>query len=139
MSTNAALNKMVTGEGLVVDHAKVPHFEMAGNHMYGLATPARGARQVEVWFTTIDVGAETPVHGHSAEEVVVVLKGRGEARRIGRETVTFEAPCTLILPAHELHQLANTGRVALEAFASLPVGSKVFDERGVEMALPWRE
>lgn len=138
MSTNPAIGKTFGGGG-VVDHRAVKHFEMAGNHMYGLATPARGARQVEVWFTTIDVDAATPVHRHSGEEVVVVLKGRGEARRIGAETITFEAPCTLILPAGELHQLANRGSVAIEAFACLPIGSKVFDENGVEMALPWRE
>jgi mannose-6-phosphate isomerase-like protein (cupin superfamily) len=138
MSTNPAIGRTASGAS-VVDHRSVQHFEMAGNHMYGLATRARGARQVEVWFTNIDVDAATPVHRHSDEEVVVVLKGRGEARRIGVETITFEAPCTLILPADELHQLANCGSVAIEAFACMPVASKVFDEHGIEMALPWRE
>ncbi len=127
------------GPAIAVRLAEVNEFALAGNHMWGLATPGQGARQVEVWLTRIEPEAETPVHSHSGEEVVVVLRGRGEARRIGMETVTFEAPCTLILPAHELHQLANTGREVLEAVAAMPAGSRIFDERGVEMALPWRE
>lgn len=114
-------------------------FTLGGNAMYGLATPSTGAREVEVWMQRSQPDAETPVHSHSAEEVIVVLRGRGEARRIGRETVTFEAPCTLVLPAHELHQIANTGRELLETIVSIPAGSKVFDEHGVEMMLPWRE
>ncbi len=124
---------------IVVPHARVQHFEMTGNHMYGVATPSLGARQTEMWLTRIDPDAATPVHSHSAEEIIVVLRGRGEARRIGGETITFEAPCTLILPANEMHQLANTGREVLEAYAALPIGSKVWDQHGIEMALPWRE
>ena len=119
--------------------AEAQPFELGGNTMYGLATPARGAREVEVWMQRSAPGAETPIHSHSSEEVLVVLCGRGEARRIGRETVTFEAPCTLVLPGHELHQVANTGREVLETIAVLPMGSKVYDEHGVEMMLPWRE
>jgi quercetin dioxygenase-like cupin family protein len=119
--------------------ADVPEFVLDGNHMYGLATPSRGARQVEVWLSRVEVDASTPPHSHSGEEIVVVLRGRGEARRIGIETTTFEAPCTLILPAHEMHQIANTGSDMLELIAAIPAGSKVYDQYGVEMALPWRE
>lgn len=126
-------------EDVVTRWAEVQEFELDGNVMYGLATPARGARQVEVWLSRVRPEAETPVHSHSREEVVVVLRGRGEARRIGRETTTFEAPCTLILPGNELHQIANTGSEVLEMIAAMPTGTRIFDERGVEMALPWRE
>ncbi len=132
-----AARKLIHGP--VTRLADEQQFEMAGNIMFGLATPSRGARQVEVWLTRIQPDAATPVHSHSGEEIVVVMRGRGEARLIGKETVTFEAPCTIILPAHELHQLANTGREALEAIASMPAGSRVFDEHGIEMILPWRE
>jgi mannose-6-phosphate isomerase-like protein (cupin superfamily) len=118
---------------------EVQDFTLAGNPMYGLATPGRGARQVEVWLSRIDPEAETPTHSHSTEEVMVVLRGRGEARRIGAETLTFEAPCTLVLPAFELHQIANTGRETLELIATMPAGSRIYDRYGVEMALPWRE
>jgi quercetin dioxygenase-like cupin family protein len=118
---------------------EVQDFTLAGNQMYGLATPRRGAREVEVWLSRVDPDAETPVHSHSTEEVVVVLRGRGEVRRIGAETNTFEAPCTLILPPFELHQIANTGREILELIAAMPAGSRIYDQHGIEMALPWRE
>jgi quercetin dioxygenase-like cupin family protein len=130
--------RKITHDG-VTRLADVQEFELDGNLMCGLATPSRGARQVEVWMSRIRPEAETPIHSHTCEEVIVVLRGRGELRRIGKETTTFEAPCTLILPAHELHQIGNTGRDMLESVASLQIGSRVFDERGVEMALPWRE
>jgi hypothetical protein len=48
MSANPASNKLFGT--ILVDHRKVEHFEMAGNHMYGLATRSRGAQQIEVWF-----------------------------------------------------------------------------------------
>lgn len=124
---------------VAVHLSEIEPFHMGGNTIFGLATPAWGAREVEVWMQRTEPGAETPIHSHSSEEVLVVLRGRGEARRFGRETVTFEAPCTLILPGHELHQVANSGREILEAIAVLPAGSKVYDEHGVEMMLPWRE
>jgi quercetin dioxygenase-like cupin family protein len=126
-------------QDVVTRWADVREFELQGNRMYGLATPSRGARQIEVWLSRVEPEAETPVHSHSDEEVIVVLRGRGEARRIGRETTTFEAPCALILRANELHQLANTGREVLELIASMPTGTRIFDQHGVEMALPWRE
>ena len=63
----------------------------------------------------------------------------GEVRRIGVETITFEAPCSIVFPAFEIHQLANTGGDVMEALTVLPAGGKVYDEHGIEMALPWRE
>jgi mannose-6-phosphate isomerase-like protein (cupin superfamily) len=131
--------RKLSAGAVVTRLGEVREFTLAGNHMYGLATLSRGARQVEVWLSRIDPEAETPTHSHSTEEVVVVLRGRGEARRIGAETITFEAPCTLVLPAFELHQITNTGRETLEAIATMPAGSRIYDRYGVEMALPWRE
>lgn len=126
-------------QDVVTRWAELQEYELDGNVMYGLATPSQGAHQVEVWLSRVQPEAETPVHSHSREEVIVVLRGRGEARRIGKETITFEAPCTLILPGNELHQIANAGTDVLEMVASMPAGTRIFDQRGVEMALPWRE
>lgn len=122
----------------LVQHSDVREFELMGNFMSGLATPSRGARQLEVWWAKTAPGAATPPHRHTDEEVIVFLRGRGEAHA-GGNTVRFEAPCTLILPANELHQLVNTGTEILEAIAVVPIGSKVFDADGNEMPLPWRE
>lgn len=122
----------------IVQHSEVREFEMLGNFMSGLATPSRGARQLEVWRANTAPKAATPLHRHSDEEIVVVLRGQGEAHAGGKVS-PFQAPCTLILPGNELHKLVNTGTEWLEALAVVPIGSKVFDADGNEMALPWRE
>ncbi len=67
-----------------------------------------------------------------------MLKGCGEARA-GGQSVPFAAPCTLILPAEELHALANTGSETMEYIAVVTIGSKIYDAEGREMPLPWRE
>jgi quercetin dioxygenase-like cupin family protein len=122
-----------------IRHEEAREHVLMGNHMAGLATQSMGAREIEVWHSSVEPGACTPVHSHNAEEVIVVLSGKGEARRIGVETIEFEGPCTLILPGNELHQMANTGTQSFESIAIVPIGSRIFDEKGVEMALPWRE
>lgn len=122
----------------VVEHATLRQFEMMGNFMTGLATPSLGAKTIEVWKASTAVGAATPVHRQDAEEIVVVLTGQGEAHAAGQVS-PFRAPCTLILPGNQLHQLKNTGTETMDAIAVVPIGSKVFDAEGNEMPLPWRE
>ncbi len=122
----------------VVEHAKLKEFEMMGNFMTGLATPRHGAQTLEVWQAGMAPGASTPLHRHDAEEIILVLRGQGEAHAAG-EVDRFHAPCTLILPGNQLHQLKNTGAERRETIAVVPIGSKVFEAEGNEMALPWRE
>jgi len=66
----------------IANHRDVPVFELQGNLMIGVATPNQGARQVEAWYTTLAPGATTPLHVHGAEEIVVVLHGRGSFRSV---------------------------------------------------------
>jgi quercetin dioxygenase-like cupin family protein len=122
----------------IVNHRDVPAFELQGNMMIGVATPSHGARQVEAWYTTLAPGAATPPHVHDAEEVVVVLRGRGELR-VGERCVTFQAPCTLIAPTGVPHQIVNTGGEPVEAIAAMPLGSSIRAIDGTELDLPWRQ
>jgi mannose-6-phosphate isomerase-like protein (cupin superfamily) len=122
----------------IVNHRDVPVFELQGNLMIGVATPSRGAQQVEAWYTTPAPGAATPPHVHDAEEMVVVLRGRGQIR-MGDATITFEAPCTLIAPPGVGHQILNTGREPLEAVAAMPLRSSISTFEGEELSLPWRQ
>lgn len=121
----------------IVNHKHLPVFELDGNVMIGVATPGRGAQQVEAWYTTLAPGAATPPHVHSGEEVVVVLRGRGEIQ-VGDHRAAFEAPCTLIAPAGIAHQIVNTGRDTIEAVAVMPAHSSISAPDGKELALPWR-
>lgn len=122
----------------IVNHRDIPAFELQGNLMIGVATPGQGARQVEAWYTTMAPGAATPLHVHGAEEIVVVLRGRGELQ-VGDQQLTFEAPCTLIAPAGVAHQITNTGDEPVEAVAAMPLASSISTPDGERLRLPWRE
>jgi quercetin dioxygenase-like cupin family protein len=106
-----------------------------GNHIAGLATPASGARQVELWRGRMDAQSASPPHRHDTEEVVLFLKGSGRATIADRE-VTFRAGDTVMLPAGVLHQLfADT---ECEFVSAMPLGGTVRLPDGVVMDLPWR-
>ncbi len=121
----------------IVQHRDVSTFEIQGNSMKGIATPALGARRIEVWHTTIAPGEATPLHVHDDEEIVVVLSGRGEIL-MGEERVPFAAPCTLIAPARIGHQIFNVGDGVLETIAALPIGSRISTLEGDTPPMPWR-
>src|SRR6185369_13580344 len=95
---------------------------MEGNHIAGVATPASGARQVEVWHGRMDANAATPPHRHDSEEIVVFLSGSGRATVADRE-VRYQAGDTLILPAAQVHQIfAETDS---EFVSAMPIGDTV--------------
>ncbi|MBZ5700193.1 MAG: cupin domain-containing protein [Acidobacteriia bacterium] len=119
----------------IVRQAQNRSFELAGNHMVGLATPRCSTREVEVWRAKMDAGSATPPHQHDHEEVVVVLSGRGRAR-IENQEFEFQAGDTLILPAGKVHQLfAETDA---DSIAAMPIGSLIRTPTGEIMDLPWR-
>lgn len=106
-----------------------------GNHIAGVATPASGAQQVEMWRGRMDAQSASPPHRHDTEEVVLFLKGSGRATIADRE-VTFRAGDTVMLPAGVLHQLfADT---ECEFVSAMPLGGTVQLPDGVVMELPWR-
>lgn len=108
---------------------------LQGNHIAGVATPTRGARQVEMWHGRMDAGSATPPHSHDTEEVVLFLTGRGRATVAGRE-VRYDAGDTLILPATQVHQIF--AETESEFVSAMPIGSTVKLPDGAVMELPWR-
>jgi quercetin dioxygenase-like cupin family protein len=112
-------------------------FELMGNHMTGVATASRGARQVEMWRLAMDPGAATPVHAHDHEEGVLILAGRGVAK-LGDAEWPFQAGDTLILPANVPHQITCTD-AEIRGVAALPIGSVIRDPNGQVLDLPWRQ
>ena len=106
-----------------------------GNHIAGVATPASGARQVEMWRGRMDANSATPPHCHDTEEVVLFLKGSGRATIADRE-LRYQAGDTLLLPAGSVHQLfAETD---CEFVSAMPLGGTVALPDGVVLDLPWR-
>jgi quercetin dioxygenase-like cupin family protein len=125
-------------ETLIVQHEEPRRFEVSGSSIAGMAIPERGAQQIEVWHLVMSRGAASPLHWHDAEEVFIVTAGQGEVHSRGKK-YEFTAPCTVICPARDMHQVVNAGGGKLELYAIVPVGSKIFLEDGEELKLPWRQ
>ena len=107
-----------------------------GNHVAGVATPASGAQEVEMWFGRMDANASTPPHSHDTEEVVYILTGSGRAV-VADRLIHFQAGDTLVLPRGEQHQIfAETETTFV---AAMPLGGTVKLPDGVVMELPWRQ
>lgn len=121
----------------VIQHENVKAFEMNGNSIQGLATKAHGAKEFEVWRSTMGVGKSTPLHKHSSEEVFVVLSGKVEITIAGKKSVA-QAPVTIIAPANTYHQVKNIGNTKTEQIVILGIGSKIWNSAKKELKLPWR-
>lgn len=109
--------------------------ELHGNHIAGVATPASGARQVEMWRGRMEAGAATPPHRHDTEEVVCFLRGSGRAT-VGESELRYEAGDTLILPADAVHQIF--AETESEFVSAMPLGGAVTLPDGAPLELPWR-
>lgn len=109
---------------------------MQGNHIAGVATPASGARQVEMWHGRMDAGSATPPHSHDTEEVVLFLKGSGRAS-VADSEVRYRAGDTLILPAGQLHRIFS--ETDSEFVSAMPLGGTVKLPDGTAIDLPWRK
>jgi quercetin dioxygenase-like cupin family protein len=122
----------------VTSHDQIQQFSMHGNFQKGLATKALGAKEFEVWRSSIAIGSKTPLHVHETEEVFIILKGEILAT-IGGEEYRCKAPATLICPANVPHQLINIGTEPTDQILVLGIDSKISDvASGKEMVLPWR-
>lgn len=123
----------------VVSHAGIKAHEMRSNAIRGVATPSQGAKEFEVWLTSIAPGSSTPPHHkHTSEEIFVFTEGEGVAV-VGNTETPFKSPCTVIMPANVPHHIKNTGMIATHATVIVGVGSKIYDKDGKQMDLPWRK
>ena len=109
---------------------------LQGNHSAGVATPASGAQQVEMWHGRMDANSATPPHSHNTEEVVLFLKGSGRAT-VGDTEVTYQAGDTLILPPGQVHQIF--AETESEFVSAAPIGGVVSLPDGAVIDLPWRK
>jgi quercetin dioxygenase-like cupin family protein len=108
---------------------------MQGNHIAGVATPASGAKEVEMWHGHMDANAATPPHCHNTEEIVLFLSGNGRAT-VGDHELRYAPGDTLILPAGQLHQIfAETESKFVSA---MKIGGIVKLPDGTAIDLPWR-
>ena len=122
----------------VIDNATIQQFSLPGMAHQTLASHNDGLNNCEVWLQTVEPGAETPVHYHDCEEVIVIMSGSGRLL-IDDKVMEFGPNSTLIIPSNIVHQLVNSGAeeiMLIASFSSTP--AKVFTPDGEELALPWQ-
>lgn len=127
-----------SADARVISHAELENFENDGALLVGLATAGLGAQNFEIWRSSVPKGGSTPVHVHDTEEIFVLLRGKGKLL-VGDREIAFEAPATVIAPAHVPHQLVNTGEIATDQIVVVGIGSEIKNEHGKVMELPWRK
>lgn len=114
-----------------------PTFQIPGIVHQTLAGAQDGMQQLEMWMQTIAPHQGTPMHRHKCEEIIVILKGRGQCTIDGVAT-EFGPNSTLAIPSDAVHCIENTGDEEMwlvAALAAAPVKVRTGD--GDPMALPW--
>jgi quercetin dioxygenase-like cupin family protein len=103
-----------------------------------LAGSNQGLKQLSIWQQVIDPGCATPPHSHECEEVAMCTAGSGELLFGDGKKLEFGANQTVIIPAHALHQIVNSGDQPMHAvavFGKTPVA--VYLPDGQPLDLPW--
>lgn len=122
----------------IVRHDALPVHRLPGIVHRTVAGHAQNVAGMEVWHQVLAPGAETPVHRHQGDEVIVVLSGSGRVTLAG-ETQEFSAGSTLIVPSDVVHQIVNTGSqdmTLIAALAAAPVRVRTAD--GEPLPVPWQ-
>lgn len=113
-------------------------FALPGLEHQTLAGASDGLKRLEFWMQTLAPGAETPVHYHECEEVVVVHRGSGHTTIAG-ETRPFGPGTTLVIQPKVVHQIVNRGADSMFLVAALSeTPARVFTPAGELMLLPWQ-
>ena len=122
----------------IIRNEDLPTFELPGLVHRTIAGHAQGVSSMEVWHQVMAPGAETPIHRHACEEVILVLAGSGRVIVEG-EASDFQANSTLIVPPDVVHQLVNMGSedmVLVAALGTAPV--RVRTASGEAIPVPWQ-
>jgi mannose-6-phosphate isomerase-like protein (cupin superfamily) len=122
----------------VITNAPPAASPIPGIHHTTLAGSDQGLKQLSIWQQIVAPGGATPPHTHDCEEVVMCTAGRGEVLLGDGRRLEFRANQTLVIPAHELHQILNCGDEPLHSFGVFgrsPVNAFLPD--GQVLDLPW--
>jgi mannose-6-phosphate isomerase-like protein (cupin superfamily) len=124
---------------IVIPHEKVQEFALGGITIRALAAKSTGAKQFEIWRSSVPPGSSPPpTHLHNSEEIFIFLKGKGKFI-VGGEETEFSAPCTVIAPANVPHAYVNTGEEPTDAIVIIEIDSKIYDADNNVMDFPWRK
>ena len=122
----------------IIRNDDLPTFELPGLLHRTIAGHTQGLSSMEVWHQVMAPGAETPIHRHACEEVILILSGSGRVIFEG-ESSDFQSDSTVIVPPDVVHQLVNTGDgdlVLVAALGTAPV--RVRTASGEALPVPWQ-
>ena len=123
---------------IIRNHEITPIETPGGNFTSGLATPSRGAQEVNVIRQHETPSGHNPPHRHDREEVMVMLTGTVTVT-VDAVEETLRPGDTLIVPAQALHQIANTGHEPAEWLIIAPQGRRFFSASGEEALPTWAQ
>jgi quercetin dioxygenase-like cupin family protein len=104
-----------------------------------LAGAALGATTCEVWQQWMTAGQYIPLHYHTVEEVLVLLRGTVEMT-LGQRRQEVTAPASIIVPPHTVHGMEHRGDQEVELLAFFPVIQPgVYAPDGTLTVLAWQE
>jgi quercetin dioxygenase-like cupin family protein len=85
---------------------------------------ATGTASTATVLFELDPGAELPVHTDSAEELLIVVQGTGEAR-VGDEVSRIDTHQVALVPPMAPHGIRNIGDDALRVFGTFSASTVV--------------
>ena len=133
-----SLTLQADSTAIVIPHENLTKFGYSQNVLFGISTPSLGAKEIEVWQSSLGPGDHTPRHSHDCEEVFIFLKGEGKVN-INNEDIYYKAPCTIIIPPDVEHEVFNLSNEPSLHFTLLRIGSTIWDSQDRPMTLPWRK
>ncbi|MBL8192661.1 MAG: cupin domain-containing protein [Blastocatellia bacterium] len=122
----------------IINNLEVEEFSLPGLVHKTICGPAFGVNNFEVWLQTISPKAETPVHKHDCDEMILVLKGNGTFI-LEDKTSYFGPNSTLVIPPNAVHQIINSGDEEMQLVATLSVPNvQVLTSNNQPIPLPWQ-
>jgi quercetin dioxygenase-like cupin family protein len=105
----------------VISSSTAPVFEQGGTVVTGLASPARGSREISAWRLRLEPGAASPDHALTHEEVFVAVSGEAVATLGGVRHHVAGGDALVVAPG-EPFRLANERDDPFEAVVCMRCG-----------------
>lgn len=122
----------------IINVLEVEEFSLPGLVHKTICGPAFGVNNFEMWLQTISPKAETPVHKHDCDEMILVLKGSGTLI-LEDKISNFGPKSTLVIPPNAVHQIINSGDEEMQLVATLSVPNvQVLTSDNQPIPLPWQ-
>lgn len=84
-----------------------------------LIKPEDGAENFAMRFFEIEPGGKTPLHTHSHEHEVFIVKGEGAVWKEGQE-ISIKPGTAIFVPPEEKHCFINNGKETLQFICLIP-------------------